>query len=122
MRDRRIHIAIAFVWALAHGVWMGAGMHSFSDVGARLSATNKGGAPSCAGCQFIPDAPQADSTLARSGGCAVCELSTVLPEAASIPMPVISAAPAIFAEPISFIMAAPACVACELPPAHAPPA
>ena len=119
MRRRHFNIAIVFVWALAHGVWIGAGMHSLSDVGSRLN-TAKGRVSACAGCRSAVDSREAQS-LSSSAGCSICQLSTVLPETASVSLPVIYFAPVVFAAPQPFAGIAPSFDACALPPTHAPP-
>lgn len=120
MRSRQLHIAVVFVWALAHGVWMGAGMHAFTALGA--NTPNKGGARAvCATCVHFDSSESISNTPAAGDACAVCKLSTVLPEVASIQTTVVGEVLSAHTAPLALEESPRANTAHLFPLAHAPP-
>jgi hypothetical protein len=117
---RYFNIAIVFVWALAHGVWIGAGWHAASETSADASARS-GFHCACAQSASKTGAPVA-SEAATADICSLCQLSVVLPD---VPAPQLSVAPEPFVEP-----AGPLALSVEhrnsflnrLPPQRGPPA
>ena len=122
MRNRHLHIAVVFVWALAHGVWMGAGMHSFAALGTRSETANNGGRGAiCASCVRFDTPTISDVSLRSSDPCAVCKLSTVLPELAQVHTFVASGALPVHSSPASLEEIDRSFTAHLFPLAHAPP-
>lgn len=110
---RRFHIALVFVWALAHGMWMGAVWHSASAHGA-VTFKNPGTCCGARGSDRLTNAP------AAAPSCAVCALATVAPDQPPVLASFALPAPVIFTTAILFRETPRACVA-ELPPSRAPP-
>jgi hypothetical protein len=121
MRSRQLHIAVVFVWALAHGVWMGAGMHAFTALGS--STPNKGeGRAVCATCVHYDASSESIANAAAAGdACAVCKLSTVLPEVASIHTPITFEPLPAHTAPLALEEGQRSITAHLFPLAHAPP-
>lgn len=126
MRNRHLNIAVVFVWALAHGVWMGAGMHAFTELGGRAdAAANKGGGSSlCASCVRFGASSTKTSlseNMTSADECAVCKLSTVLPEVSPIRSVVVGGALPIHTAPAALTETVRSFNANLFPLAHAPP-
>ena len=121
MRLRRIRLPLILLWALAHGVWMGAGWHAGSQLGFADAQTTKAAPCSCAWRPVAKHAAQLTRTQATAAhGCAVCELGLVAPEVPAT-FQVATVAPVIptrgFACFSHEVSAAPT----FLPPSRAPP-
>jgi hypothetical protein len=117
---RFFNIAIVFVWALAHGVWIGAGWHAASETSANASARS---GFHCACSQSAPKtgAPVA-SEAAKADVCSVCQLSMVLPD---VPAPQLSVALEPLVEPfgpLAFSTEHLSSCLNRLPPQRGPPA
>lgn len=71
---RRFHVALVFVWALAHGMWMGAVWHAAGAHGSTESAASP--------CHCRAKSAQHNVTNAavQTPNCAVCALATIAPE------------------------------------------
>ena len=100
MRDHNVKILVVFVWALAHGIWMGAGWHAAEVY--RPNSNTATSALTCAGCtrQFSSrSSPRDQMTDANPAVCHVCQLSSVMPDVPEIAALSLSAVIPTFAEP-----------------------
>jgi hypothetical protein len=75
---RFFNIALVFVWALAHGVWIGAGWHASSETAADTSTAQ---AFHCACAKFQSQTHTSVAGEAKNAdACSICQLSTLLPD------------------------------------------
>jgi len=117
MRQRTFKIIVVFVWALAHGAWIGASWHAASEPSLSSSAENR-----CHSCRHPVELTKTASVSdAREHHCQICQLSTLLPDVPAHAQIALFGAPAEFASPAQLTEHCRISPEYALPPAHAPP-
>ena len=76
---RSFKIALVFVWALAHGAWMGAGWHAAGEQTFQSRTPEQRFACACRREAASTPTPLL-SDAGNSAKCAICQLSTLLPD------------------------------------------
>jgi hypothetical protein len=120
---RRIGVPLILLWALAHGMWIGAGLHAGSQLNFEVPAVAPLASHSCA-CAWTPHTKQSSQlssinpTVAQS--CAVCALGIVVPEVPVVTV-IIAVPPLPAPRTVAFTPIENSTESQFLPPSRAPP-
>lgn len=116
---RRIGVPLILLWALAHGMWIGAGMHAGTQL--ELGAPRERLTCACACLSVKPTSQLRSANATSAQACAVCALGIIAPDVPIVT--VIATVPPLPTPRASIVVVAERIAAPQfLPPSRAPPA